>query len=186
MSTVKESTSEIKILLVKAGSTDLDEQGRICGALDLPLSECGRDEASDIAHLLSDLSFKTVYSAACMAARETAAQIQKLSPKVRLRVEESWANLDHGLWHGKCLEELKENAPKLYRQWQEHPEIICPPDGETFSDVAHRCRPAVERLLRKLKSGTVVVVAPEPLLGILEQLLTDHSRAATELQVLRK
>ena len=29
------------------------------------------------------------------------------------------ANIDHGLWHGKLIEEVEQNQPKIYRQGQE-------------------------------------------------------------------
>ena len=174
---------QLKVILVKSGSTELDDQGRISGSLDLPLSDSGREEASQLAGLLEGLDVKAVHSAACLAAQQTGRLIAKACGKSKLRVEESWVNLDHGLWHGRCLEEVKENAPKFYRQWQEHPESICPPGGETFAEVIQRCQSAVERLLRKRKSGTVVVVAPQPLLGILEQVFESSQTSDSDFEL---
>ena len=121
-----DNTSTLQILLVQAGSTDLDKQGRITGALDIPLSEEGVREANDAADDLMRYDIDVIYSASCLAAKQTA---ERLSQKnnIKVRVEESWTNLDHGLWHGKSIEELKEMQPKLYRQWSESPESVCPP-----------------------------------------------------------
>ena len=177
------SIKQLQVILVKSGSTELDDQGRISGSLDLPLSETGRDEAQQLASLLKGLNVKAVFTAACLAAQETGRVIAKACTKSRIRVEETWTNLDHGLWHGRCLEEVKENVPKFYRQWQENPDAVCPPGGETFREVIQRCQPAVERLLKKRKSGSVVIVAPQPLLGILEQIFESSQSMATDLEL---
>ena len=32
------------------------------------------------------------------------------------------------------IDDVKRKQPKVYRQWQEQPEIICPPEGEMLSE----------------------------------------------------
>ncbi len=39
-------------------------------------------------------------------------------------------NLNLGLWQGMQVAEVRHKQPKVYRQWQEQPENVCPPDGE--------------------------------------------------------
>lgn len=158
--------SKLNIILVRAGSTDLDDQGRIVGALDMPLSSTGEAEARQTATDLDSYQFDAIFSARCLAAQQTA-QLMSHHGEVRVRVEENWINLNHGLWHGKSLEELKETQPKLFRQWQENPESICPPGGETINEVRQRVRVSLKRIRRKFKCGTVAIVAPEPLYSII-------------------
>ena len=126
--------SNLNFLLVRAGSTDLDDQGRIVGSLDMPLSPTGEGEAKETADALTNYDIDAIYSAACLSAQQTAQQLSR-DGEIRVRVQENWVNLDHGLWHGKSLDELKENQPKLYRQWHENPESVCPPGGETIEEV---------------------------------------------------
>ena len=184
MSIVKDKKM-LKVFLVKAGSTDLDDQGRISGSLDLPLSETGLSEADELADVFAGLDTRGIYSAPCRSAIDTARTIAAHCRKGRVKVEDSWSNLDHGLWHGKSLAELQETLPRFYRQWCEHPESVCPPGGETYADVVARCRPAVERILRKRRSGNVIVVAPEPLLEILEQLFGSQQPIHADLELVR-
>ena len=57
----------------------------------------------------------------CRSAQETAELIGrglKLKPKALERLQ----NLDHGLWQGMRIDEVKHKQPKVYKQWQEHPE----------------------------------------------------------------
>ncbi len=160
------NTSTLRFILVRAGSTELDDQGRILGSLDLPLSPTGEVEVQTTAAELKDHEIDCIYSSACLAARQTAQQLSH-GGKIKVRVDESLTNLDCGLWHGKSIDELKENQPKLYRQWREHPDSVHPPGGETVKEVRKRVLTLLRRLRKKFRSGTVVLVAPEPLLSII-------------------
>lgn len=162
--------TSLRIILVRAGSTELDDQGRISGSLDMPLSETGNREAQQTAVELAPLGIDIIYSSRCLAAQQTAEQLSN-GGAIRVRVKEPWTNLDHGLWHGKSIEELKETQPKLYRQWNENPESICPPGGETIESVRNRISASLNKLRRKRKTGTVCIVAPEPLYGIFRSLI---------------
>jgi probable phosphoglycerate mutase len=164
--------SNLNFLLVKAGSTDLDDQGRIVGSLDMPLSPAGEEEAKETADELHSYDIDAIYSAACISAQQTAQQLSR-DGEIRVRVQENWVNLDHGLWHGKCLDELKENQPKLYRQWQENPESVCPPGGETIEEVRLRVKTVLKKICRKFRSGTIAIVAPDPLIGIIRSEIDD-------------
>ena len=38
------------------------------------------------------------------------------------------------------VSDVKAKQPKVYRQWQEQPETVCPPQGETLGDAEERLR----------------------------------------------
>lgn len=161
-----EFNEKTRILLVRAGSTDLDDQDRIVGSLDMPLSPEGEREARTISQGLEGAGINAIFSAAGLASQQTARQLSR-SGEIRVRVEENLINLNYGLWHGKSRSELKENQPKLYRQWQDNPDSICPPDGEPVEAVRDRVRMVLKKIRRKLKTRTIAIVAPDPLLSIL-------------------
>ena len=167
-----DSRSKLNLLLVRAGSTELDEQGRITGSLDMPLSLAGEKEAETTARQLDDLKIDVIFSAQCQAAKQTAEHLSN-GGAIRIKVEDSLTNLDHGLWHGKSIDELKETQPKLYRQWNENPESICPPGGETIESVRNRVESTLNRIRRKYKTGVVAIVAPEPLYSIIRSLINS-------------
>ena len=158
--------SKLKFVLVRAGSTDLDNQGRILGSLDLPLSQAGEQEVQATAAELGELEIAAIYSSASLAARQTAERISR-GGKIKVRVDEKLTNLDHGLWHGKSLDELKETQPKLFRQWKEQPHAVHPPEGETVAAVRKRVDNLLKKIHKKFKTGIVIIVAPDPLLSII-------------------
>ena len=153
------------IVLVRPGSTDLDQQGRIKGTLDLPLNERGAAEVVEAIRQLDELPIEIVYNSPDQASRETAEAIAQ-SLTVKVRQLDNLHNLDHGLWQGKRIEEVKHNHPKVYRQWQEHPEMICPPEGETVGSARHRVETSLAAMIKKHKNGLVALVAPEPLASL--------------------
>ena len=66
------------------------------------------------------------------------------------------------------MEEVRLKQPKVYKQWQERPETIEPPEGEMLAAAAERATEAIEKLARKHRSGTIAVVIPEPLASLVQ------------------
>lgn len=163
-----DTVSQFRIILVRAGSTELDDQGRILGSLDLPLSEQGKSEVQNLVDQLAPFEIESVISASSQSSQETATAIAEQA-KLKVKVETKLTNLDCGLWHGKGIEELRETQPSLFKQWKESPETVCPPEGETISKARSRVASVVKKILRKHRKGVLVIVAPEPLLGIIHQ-----------------
>lgn len=162
----------LRIVLVRPGCTDFDQQGRIKGTLDIPLSEDGSRQAADAAHQLATLSIDAIYSAPCCSAQQTAEKIAAAA-RVRMKVVDDLHNVDHGLWHGKRIDEVKQTQPRLYRQGQDCPDSICPPRGEPIAAGRERVRRVLGRLLKKHRSGVVCLIVPEPLASVVDSELQN-------------
>jgi phosphoserine phosphatase len=163
----------VQFLLIRPGSTDFDEQGRIKGTLDIPLSEVGALQVGRIVGELHDTPITCLYSSPCRSAEQTAKAVAS-DHKLKVKMLDELQNVDHGLWHGKLVDEVKHSQPKVFRQLQDHPETVCPPDGEPISSALDRVRTAIGRLTRKHKTGTIALVIPEPLASLVRSILS-HS-----------
>ena len=166
----------LRIALIRPGSTDFDRQGRITGTLDIPLDEEGHEQAARVAEALSDVVVEAVYCSACEAARQTAAAVAKIH-RLKPKTIEKLRNLDQGLWQGMLVEDVKRKHPKVFRQWRERPESVCPPEGEMLSDALARIEPVMAKLLKKHKAGLIVLVVPKPLATLLQCHLDDAELA---------
>jgi len=175
----------VRIVLIRAGSTDFDEQRRIRGTLDMPLSVEGKACVARIAEDLRDVGIETIYSSGCEAAAQTAAAIAR-TLSVKPRKIENLQNVNHGLWQGMLVDEVRRKHPKVFRQWQEEPERICPPEGEMLGEARQRVSAALKKVLRKHKKGIIGIVAPEPLAGLISSYLRyntpDHPNHAANGQ----
>lgn len=160
-----------KILLIRPGITEYDQQGRVQGTLDIPLCEDGRQQVAAMVAQLRDQPIETIYASPCESAVQTA---DALATACGLKVKtlDKLRNVDHGLWQGMLVEEVKTKQPKVYRQWQEQPETVCPPQGETLSAAKERVQAVLARLLKKHKGeGLLAIIVPEPLASVICNVL---------------
>jgi broad specificity phosphatase PhoE len=164
----------VRFLLIEPGATDFDDQGRMKGSMDMPLSSCGRAQVETAVRQLSDVRLEKVYSAPCQSARETAATLARWCGG-RVKVVDCLRNIDHGLWHGKKIDEVRTQLPKIYRTGQDHPDKICPPGGESLDDARHRVDKLLNKLQKKYRGDTVGLVVPDPLASVVRCLLRGHS-----------
>lgn len=169
MTLVKQKTTT-RVLLIRPGATDLDDQGRIKGSLDMPLSDRGREQADAVATELAGVKIKSIFTSPCESARSTAAQIC-LGRDLKSKVIDCFKNLDHGLWHGKLIDEVRRNQPRAYRSGQDAPEDFCPPGGEPVAAARLRVAKAIRKIVRKGRNEVTAIVIPDPLAMIVESIL---------------
>lgn len=162
----------LKIFLVRPGSTDYDEQGRIQGTLDVPLNRQGDNEVARLAGELQDRGISAVYCSQCRPALQTAEALAS-ALDCKLKPLENMQNLNHGLWQGMKVDEVRRKQPSVFKQWQEEPECVCPPQGETLQTARERVDAALAKLLKKNKQGAIALVIPEPLGRLVRQQLTQ-------------
>jgi broad specificity phosphatase PhoE len=156
----------IRIVLVRPGCTDFDQQGRMKGTLDIPLSNDGSKQVSALAERLREFAFDAIYHAPCASARESALMISQ-TRRVKPKLVEELRNIDHGLWHGKRIDEVKQTQPRVYRQGQEHGDSICPPGGEPIANGRERVQSWLTKLVKKTRQGIICCVVPEPIASVL-------------------
>lgn len=162
----------LQVIVVTPGTTDFDEQRRVAGNLDIPLNQFGADQIARTTNELADSGIKVVYHGPCQAAVETANAIAQ-GLGVKSKSVGAFRNLDHGLWQGKLIDEVKSTQPKVYRQWQEQPETVCPPKGEMLDAAQQRVHAALDKLLKKHRSGVIGIVVSEPLASIVRCYLMN-------------
>lgn len=160
------------VVVVRPGATLFDEQERIKGSLDIPLSSHGLEQIQRIASELERLPIAHVYCGPCESAQETAKEIADHA-KAKWKVCDCFANLDHGLWEGKRIDEVRRQQPKLFRQVQENPRAFCPPGGETISEAEARVSKLLSKLCKKHANETIAVVVSEPLATLVANKLME-------------
>ena len=64
------------------------------------------------------------------------------------------------------VDEVRLKQPKVYRQWQEQPESVCPPEGEMLDEADERVRLSMGKLLKRHREGVIGLVVPEPLASL--------------------
>jgi broad specificity phosphatase PhoE len=172
-----------KVVLIRAGATLYDEQNRLQGILDIPLSERGRDEVTRLAESLVAAQEKSPLSALYCGPGENVVRTAEIVGKalgLKPRRIEELRNLDQGLWQGLQIEEIKRRNSKLFRQWIDDPQTICPPQGETVASALERVKAALKPLLRRHQEGEEFgLVVCEPM----ARLVSCYLKRAPRLQL---
>jgi phosphoserine phosphatase len=161
-----------QIILIRPGATDYDQEERIQGNLDIPLNEQGGAEVARIISELAGRQIDVIYSPVCEPARQTAQAIAA-ALKIKYRKLDRMQNLDLGLWQGMKIEEVRRKQARVYRQWQEQPESIQPPEGETLDEAEQRMEAAMAKLLKRHKEGVIAIVLSEPMASLVRRYF-DH------------
>ena len=137
----------------------LDAQILIQGVLDLPLNERGQTQLAETVDALVDWPLSSVYTSASNPARSTAETIcEKLD--LELFVSDDLQNVNQGLWQGLPVEEVRRMSPRVLKQWQESPETIRPPEGETVSEALARVLTVLKAPIKREESFAVVTTEP--------------------------
>ena len=71
------------------------------------------------------------------------------------------------------INDVKTKQPKVYRKWQEQPETVRPPEGESVQEVRERLQRVLTKLAKKHKTGTAAVVVAEPVASLIKNILRD-------------
>ncbi len=162
------------LVVVRAGTTEYDLQGRIRGNLDMPLTAAGRSAAVASARELAAAPPTALYSSPSASATATAAVIGSALGLAPRRVA-ALADLDLGLWQGMLVDDIRRRQPRLARHWEEDPWTVVPPDGEPLADARDRVAGAVESILARHPGGRVAVVVPQPLDRILRAVVSGSA-----------
>ncbi|MGH9583447.1 MAG: histidine phosphatase family protein [Bryobacteraceae bacterium] len=146
----------IRILLMRHGNIDLIGRviyGRMKG---VHLNEEGRKgaEAAGLA-IRERYRPKQIISSPMERAIETANIIAGLL-NLEVSIEEDFNELDVGEWVGKSVEELR-NAEE-WKRYNRVRSLYAPPGGESLIEVQRRSWRALDRICRKQREGTVMVV----------------------------
>lgn len=152
------------VVLVRPGCTDFDEQRRLQGTLQLPLNSRGLQQTARLIERLKDLPIEAVVTGTCEPCLSTAQAIAQ-AMHIKLRENDELCNFSYGLWQGLNIDEVRRKFPRVYKQWEEAPETVCPPEGETVVEVMERIEAALRKPLKKY--DMFAIVASEPLASLI-------------------
>jgi len=154
------------VVLIRPGATIYDEQNRLQGILDIPLSQRGQGEVARMVPKLEKSLAGSPLSALYCGPAENVIRTAEIVGKalgIRPKRIDEFRNLDQGLWQGLQIDEIKRRNTKLFRQWIDDPETICPPQGETVENAMGRIKAAFRPLLKRHHDEAIGLVVGEPL-----------------------
>lgn len=146
----------VRLLLVRHGESVWNEEERLQGQQDVPLSEWGRAQAKALGRRLRDEFLAACYSSPLRRALETAQEILGTfasPPSLTLMTE--LMERRFGEWEGKCLSDLDK---AIFSRWLAAHQLPAPPDGESMDELLVRVERGLRRILTEVPEGSVLVV----------------------------
>lgn len=161
------------LCLIQCGQTVWNADGRIQGSADLPMSDGGRVDVQRNLHQLAAAKPTVIHHPADEAATETA-RLCAACTNAKLKAADELADPHLGLLEGLTEQEFSERFPTRFKQWEDDPVSVSPPEGEELIHAADRLFKAVAKILKRSRSDEVGVVLHEMGIGLLRCWLADR------------
>jgi 2,3-bisphosphoglycerate-dependent phosphoglycerate mutase len=144
--------------LIRHGQTDWNLAGLFQGQTDIPLNQCGLEQADLLAQKLTGQEFSAVFSSDLKRAYQTA---EKVSRAVSLPItsDPRLREICQGEWEGKTLVEVRQNYE--FDPTVEHESSVDSraPGGESVREVAARMSAAASDISHLFPDGHVLLVS---------------------------
>jgi probable phosphoglycerate mutase len=165
-----------RLHLIRHGSTTLSAEDRFAGAIDVPLSDEGKAQASRLGQRLACTKLAALYASPLSRTVETARLIggpQGLEPRLDAGLRE----IAHGHWEGLRRQEVEQKYANEYEAWETDPFTFAPPEGETGLAVMARALPVIREIVLRHRGENVAVVSHKATIRlILSSLLGFDAR----------
>jgi len=156
-----------RIFLVRHGSTPLLAENRFAGAVNVPLSDEGREQARRLGERLRNESITAAYASPLDRTMETARLITPPHPGLSIQPREGFREIHHGHWEGLTRTEVDQRFPGESAAWEEDPFNFAPEGGESGLAVTARALPELLRIVRSHAGETVLIVSHKATIRLL-------------------
>ncbi len=174
-----------KILLTRHGHVEGIKPARFRGRAELSLTDRGLVQADAIARRIAG-QWKPVaiYTSALQRCVVTGSKIAAACG-IAATALDGLMDLDYGAWQMRTHDEMKAEAPELYRRWHTAPQLMRFPGGESLQDLVARTSDALRMVLTKHVGQAVVLVGHDSvnralLLQLLDQPLSTYWRLSQD------
>ena len=138
-------SKDTTLFLVRHGETLSNQQGRVQGHGDSPLSARGFEQGMRVARRLAAIKIDTVYSSDSQRAMETA-RLFAGPHKLEITARESLRERNFGVLEGKTLEETGKKGDTWFLSWLAD-RRVAPPAGESQDQMCERFMEALRAIL---------------------------------------
>lgn len=163
-----------RVLLIQAGPTPWDIEGRLGGRHSLPLEP---DARVWIQGTIDQLTHPpaVIYRAKRNEACDETAKLIASKFKLRARDHPDLDEIDVGLWQGLTRNELRSRFPKAFAQWEKNPAAVNPPDGEPLENAMDRLAGALRMIVWRNRETTIAIALRPMSMRVIAGVLRSES-----------
>ena len=151
------SVTERLLYIVRHGTTNWNQSGRIQGHIDIPLNEVGRAQARLAGRRFEALKPTAIYSSDLLRAYETATIIGQTTG-LRVFTQPGLREINFGVWQGLSSPEIRQQDPATYAARRANPYDVAPAGAETWRQFYTRAACAMDEILVTTEAARLIVV----------------------------
>lgn len=145
----------MKIYITRHSRTVWNDEKRLQGRKNSPLTEHGKKNAEALRDHVKNLQIDAIYSSPIARAYETA---QLVFPKRKIITDDRLMEMDFGVCEGMYLDEIPDDLKKAYQMLWSHPELSSGlPGGESYDDIEKRVSSFLKDLRNKDYEAVFIV-----------------------------
>ena len=157
-----------ELYITRHGQTEWNVAGRLQGISNSPLTEKGAADAERLGKRLAAVPIDKVFCSDLLRAQETAALI--MQDRAPIVTDPRLRELHMGNWEAKLLQDLKEEEPEIYRQFETGSAGFHPAGGESMRTVWDRVKEALTEI-EDDPADTALIVCHGKTQGLLLDIL---------------
>lgn len=155
-----------RVYLVRHGATEASAEDRFAGAIDVPLSDAGRNQARLLGERLASEKLCAVY-ASPMIRTVTTAELIATPQGLAVEPVADLREIAHGRWENKTRKEVEAAFPEEYARYETDPYSFAPLGGESGLQVCARALPALLRLVDENAGKRFLIVSHKATIRLL-------------------
>jgi broad specificity phosphatase PhoE len=155
-----------RVYLVRHGATELSAEDRFAGAVDVPLSDIGRDQLRKLADRLAREPITTFYASPLGRTMETAKILAEPHGKPVIS-RDGLREISHGHWEGRTRAEVEKDYPEEYARRETDPYSFAPAGGEAGLAVTARALPTLLEIVASHPGEHVLVASHKATIRLL-------------------
>lgn len=156
----------MQLSVVRHGETVFNQQARLTGQIDIPLTTVGLRQAQLVGAYLANRSFDAIVASDLQRAQATAQAIAH-HHDLPVHKDADLREILLGIWEGRTFDDIARTEPAQAQLWRTQPAHFAPEGGETLAEVQQRVQHALTRWYTQFPVGNVVWVTHGGLIGIL-------------------
>ncbi len=145
-----------KIIMVRHGFSQANEQARFAGHWDIELAELGKMQAEKAGVYFKDHPVDVIYSSDLLRAYQTAVPISK-ALSLPIHKDTGLREIKAGEWEGMSFDDLVKDYPEEFSVWVNDVGRSRCPGGESVVELTERVSGAVRRIAEKHDGQTVCI-----------------------------
>jgi len=152
-----------RLVLIRHGITEWNQQRRYCGCKDVALSRQGKLQAKRLAKSMEAPKFDKIYSSDRKRSLQTARIIFKRAKITRIS---ALREINFGVIEGLQHREIMEKYGIVYKRWLNNPYQNCLPKAESMNAFKNRVNRAIKKIVRINPGKNMAIVCHGGVIGI--------------------